>query len=210
MNENSKPAEEAEKEKAAVKTEKARRRERTFKNLRALCEGAIMVAMAMILSLITLYKFPNGGSIDMAMVPIFFFALRWGCPRGLLVGLVFGALQLLYEGQVAWGWQSLLLDYLVAFTPLGLAGLFRGKGRGIFAGVLLGCLARFCVHYISGITIYAITMPTEIFSMTIASPAVFSLLYNGSYMLADTVICLLVFAALYKPMYKYIQAQDLA
>ncbi|MEG1633537.1 MAG: energy-coupled thiamine transporter ThiT [Oscillospiraceae bacterium] len=177
--------------------------------LRALCEGAVMLALALVLNAVKLYRLPNGGSFDLAMVPILLYALRWGPGWGLMVGFIFGLLQIFIDGAVAWGWQSLLLDYLVAFTPLGLAGLFRGKGKGIYLGVLLACFLRFVVHYISGVTIYAIAVPTEIFSMTLTSPWVFSLIYNGSYMLVDTLLCLLVFALLYKPLDKYLQAKDI-
>jgi thiamine transporter len=76
-----------------------------------------MLALALVLNALKLYQFPNGGSIDLAMIPIFFFALRWGCGWGLLEGFLFGLLQMFIDGAVAWGWQSLLLDYLVAFTP---------------------------------------------------------------------------------------------
>lgn len=179
------------------------------KRLQMLCEGAIMLALAVVLSLLTLFRLPNGGSVDLAMIPVFFFALRWGLGWGLIEGFLFGLIQVLTEGAIAWGWQSLLLDFLVAFTPLGLAGLFRGKGKGIFAGITLGCFVRFIVHYISGVTIYAINEPTEIFGMTLLSPWTYSLVYNGSYMLIDTVLCLVVFALLYKPLHKFIQAEDL-
>ena len=65
------------------------------------------------------------------------------------------------------------------------------------------------VHYISGITIYAITVPTELFSATYTSPWMYSLVYNGSYMLVDTVICLVIFGLLYRPLKKYFLAEDL-
>ena len=65
------------------------------------------------------------------------------------------------------------------------------------------------MHYISGVTIYAITMPTELFGVVWASPATYSLIYNGSYMLIDTVICLVIFGVLYKPLDKYLQARDI-
>ena len=178
-------------------------------SLRALCEGAVLLALALVLNALKLYQLPNGGSVDLAMIPIFLFALRWGCGWGLLEGFLFGVLQMFIDGAIAWGWQSLLLDYMVAFTPLGLAGLFRSRGRGIFAGITIGCLARFAVHYISGVTIYAITVPTAILNMTLTSPWLFSLVYNGSYMLVDTALCLAVFALLYKPLGKYIQAKDI-
>ena len=177
--------------------------------VRMLCEGAILLAMGLVLNALKLYQFPNGGSVDLAMIPIFFFAIRWGAGPGLLVGFAFGLLQMFIDGAIAWGWQSLLLDYLVAFTPLGLAGLFRYRKGGIFAGTLLGCILRFIVHYISGVTIYAIVAPTELFAMTFTEPWMYSLAYNGSYMLVDTVICLVVFALLYNPLRKYFLAEDI-
>ena len=177
--------------------------------VRMLCEGAILLAMGLVLNALKLYQFPNGGSVDLAMIPIFFFAIRWGVGPGLLVGFAFGLLQMFIDGAIAWGWQSLLLDYLVAFTPLGLAGLFRYRKGGIFAGTLLGCILRFIVHYISGVTIYAIVAPTELFAMTFTEPWMYSLAYNGSYMLVDTVICLVVFALLYNPLRKYFLAEDI-
>ena len=177
--------------------------------IRMLCEGAILLALALVLNALKLIQFTNGGSVDLAMIPIFFFAIRWGVGPGLLVGFVFGLLQMFIDGAIAWGWQSLLLDYLVAFTPLGLAGLFRYRKGGIFAGTLLGCILRFIVHYISGVTIYAIVAPTELFAMTFTEPWMYSLAYNGSYMLVDTVICLAVFALLYNPLRKYFLAEDI-
>ena len=53
------------------------------RSVRALCEGAIMVALAQILAYLKLYELPQGGSITLAMVPIFFFAVRWGWKKGL-------------------------------------------------------------------------------------------------------------------------------
>ena len=113
---------------------------------RMLCEGALMVALAQILGYLKLAEAPNGGSITFAMFPIILFAVRWGLRPGLMAGFLFGLLQLIFDGAYAWGWQSMLLDYLVAFTPLGLAGLFRGKSWGLFAGTLAGCLALSLIH----------------------------------------------------------------
>ena len=184
-------------------------RRRSYLLVRMLCEGGILLAMALVLNALKLIRFPNGGSVDLAMIPIFFFAVRWGVGPGLLVGFVFGLLQMFIDGAVAWGWQSLLLDYLVAFTPLGFAGLFRFRKNGIFFGTVLGAFLRFIVHYISGITIYAIVAPTELFNITFTEPWMYSLAYNGSYMLVDTVICLVVFALLYNPLRKYFLAEDI-
>ena len=71
------------------------------RSVRALCEGAIMVALAQILAYLKLYELPQGGSITLAMVPIFFFAVRWGWKKGLGCAFVFGLLQLLLDGGFA-------------------------------------------------------------------------------------------------------------
>lgn len=176
---------------------------------RMLCEGALMVALAQILGYLKLAEAPNGGSITFAMFPIILFAVRWGLRPGLMAGFLFGLLQLIFDGAYASGWQSMLLDYLVAFTPLGLAGLFRGKSWGLFAGTLAGCLARFAIHYISGVTVYKILAPTEFLNWTFSSPALYSLVYNGSYMLPNTIITLLISVVLYVPLKRFILGLDL-
>ena len=179
--------------------------------VRALCEGAIMVALAQILSYIKLFgNLPNGGSITFAMFPLLLFAVRFGLGRGLMAGFTFGLLQLIFDGAYAWGWQSMLLDYLVAFTPLGLAGLFKGKSWGIFPGTVLGCIARFAVHYISGVTIYRIYQPAEIPGIGVFDDAVlYSLAYNGAYMLPNMLLALAVAGVLYVPMKRYFAGTDL-
>lgn len=182
---------------------------RARQSVRMLCEGAIMIALALVLNQLRLFRLPNGGSITLEMLPIFFYAIRWGFGPGVLAGFAFGLLQMFIDGAVALGWQSLLLDYLIAFPPLGLAGLFRGKKWGIFVGTAVGSFVRFIVHFISGITIYAIAAPTELFNMTFTSPWMYSLAYNGSYMAIDMALCMVLFGLLYKPLKKYFMGYDL-
>ena len=178
--------------------------------IRALTEGAIMVSLAFVLSFVKLYELPNGGSLTPAMFPILLYALRFGLGRGLLAGFVFGALQLIFDGAYAWGWQSMILDYLLAFAPLGLAGLFRGKAWGIFPGTVIGCLARFAVHYVSGVTIYRIIEPTAVPGLgTYDNASLYSLVYNGSYMIPNMLLAMLLAAVLYVPMKRYFAGNDL-
>ena len=177
--------------------------------IRMLCESALMVAMAQILSYVKLAQAPNGGSITPAMFPILLFAIRWGLRPGLMAGFLFGLLQLIFDGACAWGWQSMLLDYLVAFAPLGMAGVFKNKPWGLFVGTAVGCAGRFAVHYISGVTIYKIIAPTEFLQWTFTSPTAYSLVYNGSYMLPNTLIALVLAAFLYVPLKPFILGTDL-
>ena len=80
--------------------------------LRALCEGAVLVAVAEILSFIKLWEMPWGGSVVLSMVPLVLYAVRWGLGPGLLSGFVFGVLQFVFDGGFAIGWQSIIGDYL--------------------------------------------------------------------------------------------------
>ena len=91
--------------------------------LRALCEGAIMVALAQVLGYLKFFELPQGGSITIGMLPIFLYCARWGFGPGMLASIVYSVLQLLLDGAYAWGWQSMVGDYILAFSVLGLAGL---------------------------------------------------------------------------------------
>ena len=178
--------------------------------LRALTEGAVLVALAQVLSYLKLFELPQGGSIVVAMFPIFLYCARWGFGPGMLASTVYGMLQLVFDGAYAWGWQSMLGDYLVAFAVLGLAGLFHKNRYGLFIGTVVGSLARFLVHYVVGATVWASYMPETFFGLTMTSPWFYSALYNGSYMLIDMLLCLVVGLLLWKPMGKYIRGEDLA
>ena len=178
----------------------------THQTVRALTEGAVLVGLGFVLSFVKLYELPNGGSLTPAMFPILLYGLRWG----LGAGFVFGLMQLLFDGAYAWGWQSMILDYLLAFTPLGLSGLFRGKAWGIFPGPVLGCAGRFVIHYISGVTIYRIIEPTAIPGIgTFDNAALYSLVYNGSYMLPNMLLAIVLAALLYKPMKRFFAGSDI-
>ena len=170
---------------------------KTSMNLRCLCEAAILVALAQVLSYIKLMELPNGGSLTPAMFPLLLFAVRWGVKPGLLAGFAFGLLQLIFDGAYAWGWQSMLLDYLVAFTPLGLAGLFRGRLKSHPAAFTLGCLVagllRYLCSFLSGWILWS-EYADAAFSPLLAGMSgqqlacFYSLVYNGGYMIPEILI----------------------
>ncbi len=184
--------------------------------VQALCEGAILLAVAVVLNYLSQIIFkslPQGGSITLAMFPLLLYTHRWGLGRGLLCCFCYGVMDMLLGGGYAWGWQSILLDYLLAYTALGLGGLFAGKAWGIFPCIGVGCAARFAVHHISGLTLYRIIEPTGIEGLeglgVFTNPHVYSLVYNGAYMLPNLIIALVIAAALYAPMKKYFAGNDL-
>ena len=189
---------------------------RSHLRVRALTEGAIMLALAVVLnymSSIIFASLPQGGSVTLAMFPLLFYVHRWGVGRGLLVCFAYGTLDMLLGKGYAWGWQSILLDYLVAYSALAVGGLFKGKDWGIFPDIAIGCLGRFLVHHISGVTLYRIIEPTGIegleFLGVFANPHLYSLAYNGAYMVPNTLIALAIAGLLFVPMKKYFVGSDL-
>ena len=178
-------------------------------NLRCIAEGAVLVALALVLSYL---KIPIGlafggfgGSIDLVMIPLVVFAVRRGLGWGLGAGLVFGTVKYFIGQHSDISWVSIIFDYSVAYMCVGFAGLTKkpwdgGKNAALPAGALIGCVCRFIIHYISGVTVYAQWMPEEFMGVTHLTPALYSLLYNGTYMLPNTVLCVAVCALLARPL----------
>lgn len=174
----------------------------TSTKTRTLCEGAVCVALALALSYL---KIPIGlsfggfgGSIDLVMLPLILFAVRAGLGWGVGAGLVFGTLKYLFAEGTAVNWVSILFDYSVAYGFVGFAGLLRGKYRALPLAALTGCAARFFVHFLSGVTVYAQYMPEQFLGLNMRNAAIYSLLYNGTYMLPNTVLAVALCFALRK------------
>ena len=102
-------------------TTKAPGRRRMYLLVRMLCEGGVMIALALVLGLLKVFELPQGGSISLEMLPLLFFCVRWGMGGGFIACFAFGVLQVFIQGAVSWGWQSILLDYVLAFGVMGIA-----------------------------------------------------------------------------------------
>lgn len=167
------------------------------RNTWMLVEASMMLALAVVLGeFVKLFKMPMGGSVTLGgMVPLFLFAFRWGGKKGLLVGAVYGILDLLVNGFEAVNLISLILDYPLAYAMVGLAGFFRRTPAGYMGGILTGVVGRFICHVVSGVVFYAEYAPEG------QSPLVYSILYNGSFLLPEmaiTVVLMLVLVKLVK------------
>ena len=162
--------------------------------VQALVEGAISVALAQLLGYLKLFELPQGGSISFTMIPLVLSCVRWGLGPSLLMSFAYAFLQLMLDGGFAISWESILGDYLVAFTALGLGGAcWRMKG-GFYWGAIVGTLGRFICNYVTGAVVWAEYMPPEFFGMTMTSPWIYSALYNGFYAIANLAIaCVVIF-----------------
>jgi len=150
-----------------------------------LAEIIIFVAMAGALALIShsFFGLPQGGSINLGMVPIFWLALRRGPRIGIFAGAVLGVVDLAIEPFVV-NPAQFVLDYPLAFACLGLAGFFRKPAViGPIVGVLVGGTGRFLSHFVSGVIYFPNYAPPGM------SPILYSAIYNATYMAPSIVIC---------------------
>lgn len=159
-----------------------------------LVEGSMMIGLAIVLGeFVKIFEMPMGGSVTAgSMVPLFFFAYRWGGKPGMFAGAVYGILDLIIGGVFSIHPVSLIFDYPVAFAILGVAGFFKKTPAGLLAGVFTGIAGRFICHTFSGVVAYASYAPEG------QSPLLYSILYNGSYLLPEFFITVVLTALLLK------------
>ncbi len=172
-----------------------------------LANTAMLVALHVALSYAVLWEQPMGGSVTAAsMLPLMLISViygpGWGT-AGAAVASLFQLLQAVIKGNVfvyceTWGIILIcaLFDYVVPYTVLGLSGLFRNRplGRfrhfGIYLGMVLAVVVRFFSHYVTGVAIWGQWAPEGM------GPYLYSLLYNGGFLLPDLAIALVAAVAL--------------
>lgn len=160
---------------------------------RRLAESALMIALSTILSELAVFSLPFGGSVTLfSQVPVILISYRYGVKWGLTTGLTMSVIQLLFGIQnfsyVSGVGAFLILalcDYIIAFSALGLGGMFKYKIKNDTISIALGGVVvtaiRFICHFISGATIWG--------DYADGAPVLeYSLKYNGSYMLPELII----------------------
>lgn len=185
---------------------------------------AIMVALGAVLSLIKVLKMPFGGSVTLlSMLPCAMVSVMLGLKWGLAASFVESVIQLAFgitmDGVLGWGLTpecligTILLDYIVAYTVIGLAGAFRSKGyAGICLGTGLAVFLRFVSHLVSGAIIFANFEEFVAFGASwVGHPWLYSLCYNGAYMLPELIFTVVAALILFKlPQIKKLMAGETA
>ena len=185
---------------------------KTFK----ICFCGIMIALATALSFVKLFEMPLGGSITLCrMLPILLVGYFLGVKWGLATSIVYAAICLLLDlgsisgyGMTPWALVGVVFfDYVISFGGLGLAGIFRSAfhrerelagGRvGLYylVGMIFAVFIRFVGGVLSGATVFAVWSQWT-------NPLLYSICYNGAYLLVDLAICLVVAVFLYRPLKK--------
>ena len=151
---------------------------------KSLAYAALSIALAFVLSYVKLFRMPNSGSVTLAsMLPLMLFSAAYGVGPGLLAGAAYGLLQYVQGGWFVHPIQF-LLDYPLAFALIGLAGVYKLLPKdwskwSLYAAMVLGALGRCISATLAGI-LYWETAPWA------------SLVYNGAYLLPDTLICIVL------------------
>ncbi len=161
---------------------------KTVWNTKMMAMGAVCIALSSVLSMIKIWKMPQGGSITAAsMLPLMLFSYVYGMGPGCLVGALYGVLQFIIEPYFL-SLPQMLLDYPIAFGMMGLAGLFSkmdDENLGLTVGVVLASAGRFVAAVLSGVIFFAEYAGDQ-------NPWVYSIVYNGSYMLPECIICVIL------------------
>lgn len=177
--------------------------ERKKKNVLKITECAIMLALATVLSFIKIIQMPMGGSVTLcSMLPIMLIGIKYGNLTGGAVGLMYSLIQLVMDlpgGNVFYASMSAgvaiiiaLFDYVVPFTAIGFAGMLRKIKTekipmlGAYIGVAVTIVARFACHFITGFSVWGQWAPEGM------SKYYYSLAYNGTYLLPELGITLVV------------------
>ena len=171
-------------------------------NTKKLTVSALMIALAQILSILAVFQAPNGGDITLGgAVPIIIVSLMYSTKWGIFTAIVSTLVNMLLKGVITTlpadlgtYFMMVFLDYVLAFGVIGLAGLFSRMMKSTrFAMVVSSAIVvflRFLCHFASGILLWGIYAPK-------GQPVwIYSLIYNGGYMLPEMIITVVIMSVL--------------
>ena len=191
-----------------------------------LTESAMLLSVAIVLELCSkmfIPELPFGGQVTLvSMLPVVLISYRHGVKWGLVSGVAYAMIEMAigaktvtaafqpgYFGDGVMLLNALImcvLDYLVAFTVLGLGGIFRdrieNRGKALCCGAIVALDCRYLAHILSGYILFAGW--AEWFFTQDGFPAwgaslvaslsptalglLYSVVYNGMYMIPEMVL----------------------
>lgn len=182
---------------------------------RMLVESALMVAIGTVLSVLKI-DLPFGGGVTVAsMLPLVLISHRYGWRWGVFTAFVYSLIQLVlgvdnvgYATGFLMAAGVVLLDYVLAYTVIGLSGLFGSGRKGVAIGIAVTFCLRFLCHFVTGVWIWGAWMPEEFMGLPMSSPYLYSFLYNGWYMLAEIIVTELLAMVLYGPLKGFFERKN--
>ena len=172
--------------------------------------GGICLALAFVLSQLKLFEMPMGGAVTPASaLPIIVYGVAFGPVWGFIVAFIFSLLQLI-GGWLVTPFQ-VILDYTIGFTALGFAGFAALKSDSRLK--IIGALSRYRSASILKVLVFSVVAYFVRWLGSVASGVIFyadyaaeagydsalvySMVYNGSFLLADLAILAVVLVILY-------------
>jgi len=150
----------------------------------AIC--AVCIALAFLLNQISLYRMPMGGSVTPGSMLFIVLSGYWLGPIfGILTGVSMGLLNTITGATVVHPVQY-ILDYILAFGALGLAGFFRKQRFGLLIGYIVGVFGRFIFVFLSGVFFFYMFAPEG------QPVAVYSAIYNMTYILPEAIVSIVL------------------
>ena len=185
---------------------------------RRLVESAVMIAIGTVLSMFE-FKGPwalGGGITFCSMLPLVLVSWRYGCRWGLFTAFTYSLVQIVqgipdiqYATNVQTAILIILFDYVIAYSVIGLAAMFKNRlknqPKALLLGIVVTFLVRLACHYISGVAVWEVLWPNELGW----APPIWSISYNASYMVPEILITGIVAVLSYRPLKKYYQGEDL-
>ncbi|MBR1759358.1 MAG: energy-coupled thiamine transporter ThiT [Lachnospiraceae bacterium] len=166
----------------------SKRKEYKTTPTKQLVYSAAAMALALVTSNLKLFRLPMGGSVTLfSMFFICLIGYWYGLSAGLTTAFAYGLLQMIIDPYII-SVPQLFCDYILAFGALGLSGIFSEKKNGMIPGYIVGVIGRFIFAFLSGVIFFGMYAPENM------NPAVYSFLYNGSYIAAEAVLTLIVLA----------------
>ncbi|MBR6693872.1 MAG: energy-coupled thiamine transporter ThiT [Clostridia bacterium] len=176
-------------------------KETTKKTTVKLTVSAMFLALSTVLSMVKI-DFPFGGGVTLlSMLPVMLLPIIFGAEWGFFACFVNSIIQMLLSvaDVAAWGYSGntyvaiLLLDYILAYSVLGVIGLFRKKGTlGIVLGAELGLFLRLVLHTLTGMFIFN-NIADGFFTVLWASVS-----YNALYMIPEMITTPIVMVIILK------------
>ena len=199
-------------------------------NLYWLVESAVMIALASVLELVAkmvIPEMPFGGQVTIvSMLPVVLVGWKYGVSKGLVTGFVYSLVQMAlgvktisslilpasedYLGSIGNVVLMFALDYVIAYTVLGLGAIFKKKIKNNSMSLALGAFTvlsfRYISHILSGYILYGAWAEWFFtqdgfysWGQTImntfsgnALSLVYSIVYNGFYMIPEIIITTIV------------------
>ena len=158
----------------------------------SMIEGALCIALALVLTKLNLFAMPQGGSVDIELVPLLLFAYRRGPKLGILVGALTGVMKVL-TGAYVLNPVQLVLDYILAYAFVGIAAFYPR-----FLWLIIAAFGQLASHVVSGAIFFAQYAPSG------WNPWLYSIIYNAPVIVAkyaiSSVIAIILWQILQKAM----------